>query len=77
MVTTFLAEKRGRNVGNTGAPGETDEVTCLNCHVRGSFRPNINIDLIDKSNKKIEKILPNTDYTVNIQLLDKVKSTRF
>jgi len=73
---TFLSDRRGRPIGNAGAPGEVDNVTCLNCHIRGNFKPEIQIDLVDKANKKVQKILPNTDYTVNIQLIDsKIKAS--
>jgi hypothetical protein len=66
----FVANRTGRNEGTAGAPNETDNVTCENCHIRGAFKPFIQLELLNQSGQKIKKITPNTDYTVQITLLD-------
>ena len=70
LTIILLSNRTGRNEGSTGAPNETDNVTCENCHVRGTFKPGISIDLLDSSNKKVQAIMPNTDYTLSVTLVD-------
>jgi hypothetical protein len=69
VIFGLLSNRTGRNEGSTGAPDETDNVTCANCHIRGPFKPGISIELLS-NNLKVQVIKPNTDYTVNIQLTD-------
>ena len=69
LVLGLLSNRSGRNEGTTGAPNETDNVVCSNCHIRGPFKPGIQIELLE-NNSKVQFIKPNTTYTVNIQLTD-------
>ena len=69
LIFGLLANRSGRNEGSTGAPNETDNVTCANCHVRGPFKPGISVDLL-VNNTSVQFIKPNTDYTINIQITD-------
>lgn len=67
----FSSNNDGRTTGTTGAPGESsDNVTCNNCHIRGSFNPIAQVEIKNLSGQVVSSILPNTDYVVNMKVGD-------
>jgi hypothetical protein len=69
IALTYLSNDNGRSTGTTGAPGEPDEITCENCHLRGNFKPIMEIELLS-NNAKVSTIKPATTYTLNVKIGD-------
>ncbi len=61
----FMANREGRPIGVTGAPGETGQV-CSTCHNGGSFNADIVISLANSAGDQVTEYIPGQEYDLTV-----------
>jgi len=67
IAILFMANRGGRPIGVTGAPGESGQV-CSTCHNGGNFNAQIEITLADSAGDLISEYIPGEEYDLTVRV---------
>jgi len=65
MALVFMSNRGGRNIGTTGAPGETGQL-CSSCHSGGSLSADMEISLMNSDGDVVTEYIAGQEYDLTV-----------